>query len=68
MGVNRFQLPRRTSVGVLPKCWRNVRLKCDKSPKPAANAMALIVWSPSLGLKAFYRRRQPILDDKLRER
>ncbi len=39
-------------MGVLPKCLRNVRLKCDKSLKPAANAMALMVQLTMWGSKS----------------
>ena len=35
----------RASDGVMPKRPRNVRLKCDRSLKPAANAIAAIVLS-----------------------
>jgi hypothetical protein len=47
-----YQFTRRVSVGVLPKCCRNARLKCDRSLNPAANAMALIVRSTIRGSKS----------------
>ena len=47
-----YQFMRRVSVGVLPKCCRNARLKCDRSLNPAANAMALIVRSTIRGSKS----------------
>src|SRR5580704_5477992 len=47
-----YQFMRRASVGVLPKCCRNTRLKCDRSLNPAANAMALIVRSAIRGSKS----------------